>query len=118
MEIRDLNEDEKLALVGLIEFVAESNASITEEEQEEISHIVDALGTDPYRALVDAVDAKFADEAALKTHLQGIGRQEARELIYGLALETALSDAENLQHSQMLDWLKGEWSVSVEIGEG
>lgn len=117
MEIRDLNEDERLALVGLVEFVAESNRSITEEEEEEISHLVEAFGAESYRALVDAVDEKFADEAALRTHLSGIERQEARELIYGLTLETALSDADNLQHSEMLDWLRAEWDVSVEIGE-
>lgn len=117
MEIRDLNEDEQLALVGLIEFVAESNRSITEEEQAEISQLVEAFGAERYRSLVDAVDARFADEEALKSHLREVGRGEARELIYGLALETALSDAEGLQHSQMLDWLRGEWNVSVEIGE-
>lgn len=117
MEIRDLNEDEQFALVGLIEFVAESNASVTEEEQEEISHLVEAFGADKYRQLVDAVDQKFGNETELKSHLSGITRDDARELIYGLALETALSDAENLQHSQMLDWLKAEWNVKVEIAE-
>lgn len=117
MEIRELNEDEQLALVGLIEFVAESNANVTEEEQAEIEHLVEAFGAEKYRALVDAVDQKFGDEAALKAHLSTISRGAAKELIYGLALETALSDAENLQHSQMLDWLKTEWNVTVEIGD-
>ena len=115
MEIRDLNEDEQLALMGLIEFVAESNATIREEEQEELQHLVDAFGAEKYRALVDAVDEKFANEEALREFLQTIQRQEARDLIYGLTLETALSDAENLNHSDMLDWLKTEWNVSVEI---
>jgi len=117
VEIGELNDDEQLALVGLIEFVAESNASISDEEQDEISHLVKAFGAEKYRGLVDAVDTRFADEAALRTHLQGVHRQDARELIYGLTLETALSDPENLQHSEMLDWLRGEWNVSVEIGE-
>ncbi len=117
MEIRDLNEDEQLALMGLIEFVAESNARISEEEQEELSHLVEAFGAKKYRALVDAVDEKFGNEEALRAHLGTIERQEARDLIYGLALETALADAENLSHSEMLDWLRGEWNVSVEIGK-
>lgn len=115
MEIRDLNEDEQLALMGLIEFVAESNATISEEEQEELEQLVEAFGAEKYRALVDAVDEKFANEEALRAFLGTIRRQEARDLIYGLTLETALSDAENLNHSDMLDWLKTEWNVSVEI---
>lgn len=116
MEIRDLNDEEQLALVGLIEFVAESNFSITDEEQDEIAGLVEEIGEEKYRGLVDAVDQKFADEAALKEHLQSIGRPEARELIFGFVLETALSDPENLKHSQMLDWLRAQWDVSVEIG--
>ncbi len=115
MEIRDLNDEEQLALMGLIEFVAESNATISEEEQEEIAHLVEAFGADEYRALVEAVDEKLPNEEALRAHLQTIERQDARDLIYGLGLETALSDAENLGHSDMLDWLRGEWGVSVEI---
>ena len=116
MEIRDLNEDEQLALVGLIEFIAESNATISEEEEEEISGLVAEFGAEKYRSLVDAVDEKFGNEEALRAFLTGIERQEARDLIYGLGLETALSDAENLAHSDMLDWLRAEWNVSVEIG--
>lgn len=115
MEIRDLNEEEQLALMGLVEFVAESNATISEEEQEELEHLVEAFGAEKYRALVDRVDEKFPNEEALREHLQTIQRQEARDLIYGLTLETALSDAENLNHSDMLDWLRGEWNVSVTI---
>lgn len=116
MEIAELTDDEQLALVGLIEFVGESNANITDEEQDEISGLVGALGTERYRGLVEAVDRKFADEKALKSHLQTITRPEARELIFGLVLETTLSDPENLKNSQMIDWLRGTWNVSVEIG--
>jgi len=115
VEIRDLNDDERLALVGLIEFVAESNRSISEEEQKEIADLAGAFGPAEYRALVDEVDRRFADEAALRAHLRRVGRQEARELIYGLALETALSDPEGLQNPAMLDWLRGEWNVAVQI---
>ncbi len=116
MEIADLNEDERLALVALIELVAESNRTITEEEQKEISALADAFGADAYRSLVDAVDERFPDEEALRRHLGGIERQAARDLIYGQALEVALSDAEGLPHSRVLDWLRGAWNVSVEIG--
>lgn len=115
MEIEDLKRDEQVALVGLIEFVAESNATVTEEEVEEISEVVDAFGPEKYRELADDVDERFADEDSLKAHLRQVERSEARELIYGVVLEMALSDADNLRHSQMLDWLREEWNVSVEI---
>lgn len=116
MEIVDLKRDEQMALVGLMEFVAESNATVTDEEVQEISQVVDAIGPDKYRQLAEAVDERFANEESLKTHLLGVDRPEARDLIYGIALEMALSDAENLRHSEMLDWLREQWNISVEIG--
>ena len=115
MEIVDLKRDEQIALVGLIEFVAESNATVTDEEVQEISQIVDALGPDKYRQLAEAADERFANEASLKEHLLGVDRPEARELMYGIALDMALSDTENLRHSEMLDWLREQWDVSVKI---
>jgi hypothetical protein len=115
VEIGDLTPDEQLALVALIEFVAESNANVTDEEVEEISHLVEAVGERRYRDLVDEVDDRFDDEDDLRDFLSGITRQEARDLIFGVTLETALSDADNLKHSEILDWLREEWEVSVEI---
>lgn len=116
MEIKDLDHAEQLALVGAVQFIGESNRDVTEEESAQISAIVDALGGERYRKLAAEADERFAGEDDLRAHLRTVGRQEARELIYGLALEVAMGDTIQGSESEFLDWLAGEWGIDVSYG--
>lgn len=113
MELRDLNADERLALAALVEFVVMASGHVTEDERQEIDAIVEAMGESAYRAAVAEVDARFADEDAVKAFLKTITRPEARELIYGTIIEAAMADAVEGRESQMLDWLAAEWKIEV-----
>src|SRR5262249_19778833 len=117
MELRDLNHEERLALVALLEQVVESQAAVSEDEAAEIDGGVSALGEDGRRRLVEEVDARFTDEESLKGFLGGIGRQEARELIYGTVLATATEQTVLPAESDVLDWLAKAWNVRVEIAD-
>lgn len=92
MELADLNQDEQIALAGLLEFVVLASGHVNEDEQQEIDSIVDAIGEDNYRKAVEQVDKRFPDEKALRVFLSKIERQEARELIYGSVIEAAMTD--------------------------
>src|SRR5262245_32457239 len=114
MELRDLNHEERLALVALLEQVMESETAVSEDEAAEIDRVVDALGEDEYRRLVEEVDTRFTDEERLKTFLTDVGRQDARELIYGTVLATATEQTVRPAESDVLDWLAKAWNVRVE----
>jgi hypothetical protein len=118
MELRDLNHEERLSLVALLQEVVGADSSASEAEANAIDRVVQALGEDEYQRLVDEVDSRFTDEVGLKTFLAGIGRQEARELIYGTVLETATADTVSTSESDVLDWLARTWNVRVEIADG
>ncbi len=113
MELRDLDHDEQLALVGLVEFIGESNRDVTEEESAAIAAIVSAIGAKRYRTLADEADLRFVDEDALRAFLSSIGRAEARERIYGTALEVAMGDTIQNSESALLSWLARAWGVQV-----
>jgi hypothetical protein len=115
MELRDLEHDEQLALVGLVQFIGESNREVTEEESATIARIVDAIGAQRYRALAAEVDERFADEEALRAFLRSVGRPEAREQIYAASLEVAMGDTIQNSESQLLGWLAREWGVQVQF---
>jgi Tellurite resistance protein TerB len=118
MELRDLNHEERLSLVTLLQEVVGADSSASEAEANAIDRVVQALGEDEYQRLVDEVDSRFTDEVGLKTFLASIGRQEARELIYGTVLETATADTVSTSESDVLDWLARTWNVRVEIADG
>jgi hypothetical protein len=117
MELSDLNHDEQLALLGLVQFIGESNHEVTEEESDSIAEIVQALGEAHYRKVADEADERFADEEALRAFLEGVGRPEARELIYGAALEVALADTMGQGESELLDWLADAWDIEVSVAD-
>jgi hypothetical protein len=117
MELADLNQNEQLALAGLLEFVVLASGHVTEDEQIEIDSIVEALGEENYRKAVDQVDKRFPDEQALRTYLTSIDRQDAREVIYGVVMEAAMTDTVEGRESALLEWLAETWKVEVTFEE-
>lgn len=117
MELNDLTREERIALVALLEVVVESDAVVSDEELDEMQHVVAALGDDAYREAVDEANRRFRDENELKAFLPAITRQEAREVIYGTVLEAAIPDAIGAHESAVLDWLGKEWRIGVRVDE-
>ena len=117
MELGDLTGEERIALAALLELVVEANATISDDEVEEVGRIVSAVGDNAYAEAADDAAERFRDEGDLKAFLPTIRRQEARDLIYGAVLEAALPDAMSAHESAMLDWLRTEWSITVRFDE-
>jgi hypothetical protein len=115
MELKDLNQDERTALVGLMKVVVMSDGSVSEEELEHIEDLVDAFGEDNYERTVDAFEKRFPDADSFRAFLKTIGRQDARELIFGTLLEGAGAEAVEGPEAELLDWLAKTWNVSIEI---
>jgi hypothetical protein len=115
MELRDLNPDERIALVALIKTAALADHGVSPEEEDALADIIDDLGEDAYRGAFEVADSKFEDEDDLKTFLQTVKRQEARELIYGTILDLTMSDAVTGHESPLLRWLASTWNVEATI---
>ena len=115
MELSDLTREERVALAALLERVIESNATVSDDEVEEVQHVVGAVGDVAYSLAADEAAERFPDEAALKAFLPSITRQEARELIYGAVLEAALPDAMGAHESAILNWLGKAWGIAVHV---
>ena len=115
MELTDLDPNERLALVALIEATVRADHGVSQQEEEAIADIIDALGEGAYREAVEAADKRFTSEGDLKTFLQGIQREEARNLIYGTVLDLAMSDVVTGSESPLLSWLAATWNVESAI---
>src|SRR6187551_1797679 len=118
MEIADLNQDERTALVGLIKLVVMSDGNVTEDELEYVESLVDAFGEGEYQRTLDAFEKRFTDEASFREFLGGIGREEAREVIFGTVLESAGEGALDGNEADLLDWLSKAWNIKIEIADG
>jgi hypothetical protein len=119
MTLSELTHNQLLALVALIETVAESGDAVTDAEQDGIDTIVDELGEQTYRDLIEEADDRFGNEDDLKAFLEDITDRHARELIYGTVLDEAM--AEPTAHGrtgELLRWLAQAWNIAVEVDGG
>ncbi len=115
MELTDLNQDERLALVAIIEATAQADRKISDEEESILGEVVETLGADAYQAAVKKADERFQDDDQLKKFLAGITRPEAREIIYGTALELAMSDVVTGHEPELLTWLAETWDLESQL---
>jgi hypothetical protein len=117
MELEDLNQDERTALVGLMKLTVMSDGNVSEEELESVEDLVEAFGEDAYQRTLDAFEKRFNDVESFKGFLKtiGAGRQEARELIFGTVLEAAGAEAIEGREAELLDWLGRTWDVKIQI---
>src|SRR3569623_3586816 len=107
MDLDDLNDVVKTALVGLVKTVILADRTVSEDEMEEVDQIVAALGEESYQQHLDAFESRFTDEVSFQKFLQTITRQDARELLYGTVLSGAAADAIEGGASELLSWLAG-----------
>jgi hypothetical protein len=117
MELPDLNQDERTALVGLMKLIVMSDGEVSEDELEEVETLVDAFGDEGYQRTLDTFEKRFQDEESFKKFLKTIGRQEARDLIFGTVLEGAGEGALDSAETGLIDWLAQTWNVKIEIAE-
>jgi len=115
LELNDLTDEERVALVGLVELAIEADGRVTDPEAKQLRAIIAALGTKAYEAAADQADESFGDEDDLWTFLATIKRQEARELIYETVLEVVLADAPLRSEGDLLDRLSRLWQVKPRI---
>jgi uncharacterized tellurite resistance protein B-like protein len=115
LQLKDLTDDEQLALVALLKAVAEADQYVTEGEATQLRRVIAAIGRKAYETAAEESDRRFHDKAELREFLSTITRQEACELIYETALEVALADAPVPAETEILDWLKGIWKITVRI---
>jgi Tellurite resistance protein TerB len=113
MELTDLNEDERIALVVLLEVVVAADGEVSRDELTVIKRVIDAIGRGPYQAAVAAADARFDSDDAARAFLLTIERPEARALLYETALEAALAHGVAGAESELLTWLQKQWKVAV-----
>jgi uncharacterized tellurite resistance protein B-like protein len=108
-DFKDLTDDERLALVGLIKVVIQADRLYSEEEDAELKKVAYALGEELFIATVDQARERFKSLDAIKEHARTVERQEARELILTTVQEIAVSDEVSPEEAHVVDWLSEMW---------
>jgi hypothetical protein len=119
-----LNEKEKLALVGLMRFVVRLDGHASPEEMATVAKTLREVyapqvgeGGDAaarIAALEERADRELKDDDAIRRVAMQITRPEAREAIFAAVADLAAVDGINMQEGWLLDWLANEWELKIE----
>lgn len=115
MELSDLTPQEKIVLAAVVKFAVMADGRVTENEVDELHHIIEAVGDHAWRDALDGARAEIKDMSSLEALLATVERPEAREIIYGNVLELAEEDAVDSGEGKLLKTLEGAWGVHAEI---
>lgn len=100
-----------------MKMIVMSDGEVSEDELEHVETLVAAFGDEGYQRTLDAFETRFQDEPSFRKFLKGIGRQDARDLIFGTVLESAGEGALDHAETSLIDWLAEAWNVKIEIQE-
>jgi len=117
MELSDLDQGERTALIGLMKLVVLSDSEVSDDEVDHIETLVDAFGEGEYQRTLDALETQLREPLRFRDLLRGISRQDARDLIFGTVLEAAGEGALEGREAELLDWLSKTWNVKIEIAD-
>ncbi len=119
MTLQELTHEQKVALAALMEIVAIADGEVSPAEKVRINRLVEALGEEAFRDLLTEAETRFTTPEALHAFLGTIEDQEARNLIYGVVLDEAMSTPTPLDLSAgLLRRLAQSWNIDVDVSDG
>lgn len=112
MTLADLTEDEKLVLGALIRLMVRADGRFTEEEEQRIHEIGEAIGGAEalWRVVSDSAQ-RYTSEAATFAAIPTVTRQDAREMLYDVLLDVARADAITAAEERVLARLREAWNI-------
>jgi hypothetical protein len=117
MELTQLDHNERLACVALVKGIVLGDGNVSGSEARHAVRLIEAFGESEFRTLMQEITARFSSDEELKSFLATIERPEARNLIFGTAMETAFEDGLEGSESSLLDWLVAEWRIDMKLEE-
>jgi hypothetical protein len=111
MKLSDLDQEERLALVGLVKGLLLADLNVTDDEAKVLPVLVEEVGRAAFDEAFVQLPQRFADEDAFKTFVQATGRPEARALIFETLSRLASVDGVAASERSQLAWLEGAWSL-------
>jgi len=113
MEMRELTDAERLALVGLAKVVVRADDELSAGEEAALDELAGAVGEEVFLRSVDEAMGRFHSPDAVWEHCETIDRQQARELIFDALCNLALPEGTSLEESATLERLRQLWKIAL-----
>ena len=112
MNLADLTESEKIALIGCARLLIRADGRLSADEARVLDRIVGELGRDHFNELANrTADMK---QTAIGGYARDVVRREAQELIYHWLFQIAAQGLIVEAERHILEWLEDLWQLDSE----
>lgn len=112
MKITALNENERLALMGLLKMVIQADRRLSPEELAELNRLAEEMGQEKWAAAKSQAAEQFKALNQIRVYLEtGVERAAAKELLYDLAKQMAGADEDDPLEESVIRWLARIWNI-------
>ena len=113
MELKDLQQDERLVLAALVKSTVLSDRNVSPAELDWIDALVQAWGEEGYQEASNAARVRLKELGDFAGLFTLVARAEARELIYGVVLDLAQAQAIDGSEAKLLGLLSEAWNIKA-----
>jgi hypothetical protein len=110
MTLEELEQHEQVALVALLGLMARLDLQATDDELDLLQRVASEIGTERFEAVASEA-ASLPDSGAILRAAAKVERIEAREVIYELLYDMAITDSIVEREGEMLDHLAELWNL-------
>lgn len=112
MNLADLDDTERLALVALAHAMAAADGEHSEEEMSEFRELAHEIGHDGFEAALAAARARFPTrDAAIAFAETAVTRRGAREIIHTVLVDLAGADGISADERSLIDHVRTMWGL-------
>lgn len=111
MELRDLDDEERLVFVALLREVMAADGEYSEQEKALVAELSARIGADRFRSAMEEARTRFPGRAELKEAAKAIERREARKAMFDVLVKAAAVDGVEEQEVKPLSWLASWWEI-------
>jgi len=111
MNLTDLNEDERLALIGLVAQMVSADGEMSEEEMAELGHLGAEMGQSAFAAAFEAQKSQFSSLDDAIDFAATIENPEAREMIHTCLVDMAQSDGLVEEEASLIRRVAMMWGI-------
>jgi len=117
MTLDELDDHERLVLMGLVKLIVHADAVVSPEEKAVLQRLQAGLGAEVWNADVRRASSALPTIAHLEEAAQAVERPEAQQLIHGILMELAGSDEVIDGEAHVLTWIDQTWGLTDDESE-
>ena len=108
----ELNENEREVLLGLVMSLVDADEERSLEEVAALRELGSRLGREQFLDSARRARRRFPTPGALRSEIQTVERQEARQAIFDLLRDVSMRDGLVAEEADLLEWLSATWCVA------